>query len=120
MWLEQGILMGLGVSYPQVRGRPVNSTGIIQGSDTPLLQRNKKLSIFNSNQLRVLACTANNIYVKNRLLCLLLRLQKISLKNKEDTQFQIRHVGPVIMKKVKRMYRKSPTMCYCCLVLEYL
>lgn len=46
MWLEQGILRGLGVFMPQVRGIPVNTTGIPQGSDNPLLQRNEKLSVF--------------------------------------------------------------------------
>lgn len=46
MWLEQGILRGLGVFIPQVRGIPVNTSGITQGSYNPLLQRNKKLSIF--------------------------------------------------------------------------
>lgn len=46
MWLEQGILRGLGVFIPQVRGIPVNTTVITQDSDNPLLQRNKKWSIF--------------------------------------------------------------------------
>lgn len=40
MWLEQGILRGLGIFIPQVRDTPVNTTDITQDSDNPLLQRN--------------------------------------------------------------------------------
>lgn len=84
-WLEQGILRGLEVFIPQVRGIPVNTTGMTHKALIILFCREMRNWVF-FTQLILCAglcviCRANNIRVKTWLLCLLLLLQKIHLTN---------------------------------------
>lgn len=100
LWLEQGILRGLGAFIPQVRGIPVNTTGITQGSDNLPLPRNQKLSIF--NPVNSVGWPVEQITSMSKLDCYIcFYCYKRFILKIRDIELQIRHVEVVIMKNMK-------------------